>query len=79
MRIADLALYSVKGSKRGSFQFFDPVMDVQTQARHSKENDLPKTPVVAAGPTIGKPPTAGEVERLSAEHPHRKAEGAEAA
>jgi predicted signal transduction protein with EAL and GGDEF domain len=78
MRNADLALYGVKGSKRGSFQFFDPAMDVQTLARRSKENDLPKAPV-AAGSTIGKSPTAGDVEPLLAEHARRKAEEAEAA
>jgi diguanylate cyclase (GGDEF)-like protein len=78
MRNADLALYGVKGSKRGSFQFFDPAMDVQTLARRSKENDLPKAPV-DAGSTIGKSPTAGDVEPLLAEHAHRKAEEAEAA
>jgi diguanylate cyclase (GGDEF)-like protein len=47
MRNADLALYSVKGSKRGSFGFFEPAMEAQIQARHSLENDLHR--VLAAG------------------------------
>src|SRR5262249_1078333 len=47
MRNAALALYSAKGSKRGSFGFFEPAMEAQIQARHSLENDLHR--VLAAG------------------------------
>jgi len=42
VRNADLALYNVKGSKRGTFRFFERRMDAEMQARRSMENDLRK-------------------------------------
>jgi diguanylate cyclase (GGDEF)-like protein len=40
MRNADLALYRAKSSGRGAFQFFEPGMDVQMQARRALECDM---------------------------------------
>jgi diguanylate cyclase (GGDEF)-like protein len=42
LRNADLALYRAKGDGRGTFRFFEPVMDLQMQARRIMEQDLRK-------------------------------------
>jgi diguanylate cyclase (GGDEF)-like protein/PAS domain S-box-containing protein len=39
---ADLALYRAKGDGRGTFRFFEPVMDLQMQTRRILEQDLRK-------------------------------------
>ena len=40
MRAADTALYRAKHDKRGTFRFFEPVMDERSQARQRLERDL---------------------------------------
>jgi diguanylate cyclase (GGDEF)-like protein len=40
LRNADLALYRAKGDGRGTFRFFEPVMDLQMQTRRIMEQDL---------------------------------------
>ena len=40
LRSADLALYRAKGDGRGTFRFFEPVMDLQMQTRRIMEQDL---------------------------------------
>jgi diguanylate cyclase (GGDEF)-like protein len=42
LRNADLALYRAKSDGRGTFRFFEPVMDLQMQARRIMEQDLRK-------------------------------------
>ena len=42
LRNADLALYRAKGDGRGTFHFFEPVMDLQMQTRRVMEQDLRK-------------------------------------
>jgi diguanylate cyclase (GGDEF)-like protein len=42
LRNADLALYRAKGDGRGTFRFFEPVMDLQMQTRRIMEQDLRK-------------------------------------
>ncbi|MGH6643600.1 MAG: EAL domain-containing protein, partial [Bradyrhizobium sp.] len=42
LRNADLALYRAKGDGRGTFRFFEPVMDLQMQTRRVMEQDLRK-------------------------------------
>ena len=42
LRNADLALYRAKGDGRGTFRFFEPVMDLQMQTRRILEQDLRK-------------------------------------
>src|SRR5882724_8885717 len=42
LRNADLALYRAKGDGRGTFRFFEPVMDLQMQTRRLMEQDLRK-------------------------------------
>ena len=42
LRNADLALYRAKGDGRGTFRFFEPVMDEQMQTRRIMEQDLRK-------------------------------------
>ncbi|MBN8987760.1 MAG: EAL domain-containing protein [Rhizobiales bacterium] len=42
LRSADLALYRAKGDGRGTFRFFEPVMDLQMQTRRVMEQDLRK-------------------------------------
>ena len=42
MRNADLALYRAKSDGRGTFRFFEPVMDLQMQTRRIMEQDLRK-------------------------------------
>jgi diguanylate cyclase (GGDEF)-like protein len=42
LRNADLALYRAKGDGRGTFRFFEPVMDLQMQTRRVMERDLRK-------------------------------------
>ncbi|MBF9233177.1 putative bifunctional diguanylate cyclase/phosphodiesterase [Microvirga alba] len=42
LKHADLALYSAKSDRRGTFRFFEPAMDVQLQARRVLEVDLRK-------------------------------------
>jgi diguanylate cyclase (GGDEF)-like protein len=42
LRNADLALYRAKGGGRGTFRFFEPVMDQQMQTRRIMEQDLRK-------------------------------------
>ena len=42
LRNADLALYRAKGDGRGTFRFFEPVMDQQMQTRRIMEQDLRK-------------------------------------
>jgi diguanylate cyclase (GGDEF)-like protein len=39
---ADLALYRAKGDGRGTFRFFEPLMDLQMQTRRILEQDLRK-------------------------------------
>ncbi len=40
LKRADMALYRAKADGRGIYRFFEPVMDMQMQARHSLETDL---------------------------------------
>jgi diguanylate cyclase (GGDEF)-like protein len=40
LRAADMALYRAKVEARGAWLFFDPVMDIEVQARRSLELDL---------------------------------------
>jgi diguanylate cyclase (GGDEF)-like protein len=40
LRNADLALYRAKSDGRGTFRFFEPVMDLQMQTRRIMEQDL---------------------------------------
>ncbi len=42
LRNADLALYRAKSDGRGTFRFFEPVMDLQMQTRRIMEQDLRK-------------------------------------
>jgi diguanylate cyclase (GGDEF)-like protein len=42
LRNADLALYRAKDDGRGTFRFFEPVMDLQMQTRRIMEQDLRK-------------------------------------
>jgi diguanylate cyclase (GGDEF)-like protein len=42
LRNADLALYRAKSDGRGTFRFFEPVMDLQMQTRRILEQDLRK-------------------------------------
>jgi diguanylate cyclase (GGDEF)-like protein len=42
LRNADLALYRAKADGRGTFRFFEPVMDLQMQTRRTMELDLRK-------------------------------------
>ena len=42
LRNADLALYRAKADGRGTFRFFEPVMDLQMQTRRTMEQDLRK-------------------------------------
>jgi len=42
LRNADLALYRAKSDGRGTFRFFEPVMDLQMQTRRIVEQDLRK-------------------------------------
>jgi diguanylate cyclase (GGDEF)-like protein len=42
LRNADLALYRAKSDGRGTFRFFEPVMDLQMQTRRVLEQDLRK-------------------------------------
>jgi diguanylate cyclase (GGDEF)-like protein len=42
LRNADLALYRAKSDGRGTFRFFEPVMDLQMQIRRVMEQDLRK-------------------------------------
>jgi diguanylate cyclase (GGDEF)-like protein len=42
LRNADLALYRAKSDGRGTFRFFEPVMDLQMQTRRVMEQDLRK-------------------------------------
>ena len=42
LRNADLALYRAKADGRGTFRFFEPVMDLQMQTRRVMEQDLRK-------------------------------------
>src|SRR5258708_38593916 len=42
LRNAALALYRAKGDGRGTFRFFEPVMDLQMQTRRIMEQDLRK-------------------------------------
>jgi diguanylate cyclase (GGDEF)-like protein len=40
LKSADMALYRAKADGRGTYRFFEPIMDTQVQARHALETDL---------------------------------------
>ncbi len=40
LKSADMALYRAKADCRGTYRFFEPVMDTQMQVRHALETDL---------------------------------------
>jgi diguanylate cyclase (GGDEF)-like protein len=40
LKSADMALYRAKADGRGTFRFFEPIMDTQMQVRHALETDL---------------------------------------
>ena len=47
LKSADMALYRAKADRRGTYRFFEPIMDTQMQLRHALETDLRKA--VASG------------------------------
>jgi diguanylate cyclase (GGDEF)-like protein len=42
LKNADMALYRAKADRRGTYRFFEPIMDMQMQVRHALETDLRK-------------------------------------
>ena len=40
LKSADMALYRAKAEGRGTFRFFDPILEQQTQVRHALQTDL---------------------------------------
>jgi diguanylate cyclase (GGDEF)-like protein len=40
LKSADMALYRAKAASRGTYRFFEPIMDREMQARHALETDL---------------------------------------
>lgn len=40
LKSADMALYRAKTEGRGTFRFFDPILEQQTQVRHALQTDL---------------------------------------
>lgn len=78
LKKADLALYAVKTSNRGAWQFFEPAMEAQAQARSVLEHDL-RNAVVARELEVFYQPTidleTNEVSGLEAlvrwHHPRR--------
>jgi len=62
LRNADLALYRAKGDGRGTFRFFEPVMDLQMQTRRVMEQDLRKA--LPAGVTPARKTPTGQLSVL---------------